>query len=320
VTGRPLPDDAQVYWLQGFVDAYLEYPVPPHSERLAFHTRLITLAPKVTTSLRLVLPDGTIRALTFVGDAGRIWLDPAWYQTAIRFLSDGILFVLTFPEQWLLAACLLVGSRRLSAAVPLACFGVGQFASLLTVAYGPDSSGPWLPAVVALVISALLLLLSIRNVVSRQPGHRWSAFGIGSATGVASAIFIRDILQFAGRHPLTAHIGFAAGVQAGEMLLFGIMLIPIAVLTRVIVSWRLRTIIVSALVATVAWNALTARIANVSSVQWPVLTAAGLVTASSWLLVLVAAAGVVWLVVGFNTHSRRQMIARAPVPEMEGRW
>jgi hypothetical protein len=66
------------------------------------------------------------------------------------------------------------------------------------------------------------------------------------------------------------------------------------------VNERLRTIIVSAFAGDLAWHALLARGEDLGNVPWPLWTADVLVTATSWLIVFVTAAGLVWFVVGLQ--------------------
>jgi hypothetical protein len=61
---------------------------------------------------------------------------------------------------------------------------------------------------------------------------------------------------------LTAICPFAAGLEAGQLATFTLMLVPCLVLTRIIVDERIRVIVVSAFVANIAWNALTGRAAG----------------------------------------------------------
>jgi hypothetical protein len=45
-------------------------------------SRLDRLGLRTITVLRLVLPDGTVRAFEFVGTTGFVRLDPRWHQAA----------------------------------------------------------------------------------------------------------------------------------------------------------------------------------------------------------------------------------------------
>ena len=118
MSGPPLPVDTQVYWLQGYFDAWLEYPIRAEQSAFSIRSGLVTLAPQVTTSLQFLPPARSARALVFVGDAGRVWLDPRWYQAAAVFFKLGVAHALRTWEQWIFAVCLLIPSIRLRAVAP----------------------------------------------------------------------------------------------------------------------------------------------------------------------------------------------------------
>lgn len=115
---------------------------------------------------------------------------------------------------------------------------------------------------------------------------------------------MRTIAQFGGRHPIASLISYDIGLQAGQLLILALVAVPLLLLSRLLVAERMRRIILSALLLSVAWNITQARFLTLTDVQWPMLTAPVLVNASSWLLVLVAAAGVIWFAAGFLGPSR----------------
>src|SRR5215831_14449256 len=113
LTGPGLPVDTQVYWLQGSVDALIEYPIQSDRSSFSFRTGLTTLAPQVTTALRFLPRDGSVRSFSFLGDPGNVWLDPTWYQATFVFFKDGVRHVLGIRDQWLFALCILISVYRL---------------------------------------------------------------------------------------------------------------------------------------------------------------------------------------------------------------
>ena len=93
---------------------------------------------------------------------------------------------------------------------------------------------------------------------------------------------------------------FDVGIAAGQLLVVILVSLSLVLLSRLFVADRMRTIILSALVANVTWNSLTQRAAQLPNLQWPLLTPANLVTATSWLLVFVLIAGCFWLLSGLR--------------------
>jgi hypothetical protein len=299
--GPGLPVDTQVYWLQGFSDARIEYPIASDRSSFSLRTRLDNLAPKVTTSLRFLHPDGSVRTFDFLGDPGRFALDPRWYQAARVFLTGGFLHIIALFDQWLLGLCLLIAFARLRS-LPLAigAFAVGQVLASVALAYGPDATGEWLLPLVQTLIAAMLVGLTIQNIASERPmDRRLTMLIFGATSGIGFAIAMRTIAQFGGRHPIASIISFDIGLQAGQLVMLGLVAVPLVLLSRLLVAERMRRIILSALLLSVAWNVTQARFLAMKDLQWPMLTAPVLVTASSWLLVIVGAAGALWFAAGF---------------------
>jgi hypothetical protein len=307
LTGPGLPVDTQIYWLQGSVDALIEYPIASDHSDFSFQTALTRLAPQVTTALHFLPADGSTRAFAFVGDPGTIWLDPYWYRTAQVFFKEGFKHVLGLRDQWLFAFCMLIAFYRLrSLPMLLASFGVGQFVTSLVIAFGPDATGVWLMPLVSTVSAAFLLGFSIENIAARDLDRRWTTLFFGVISGIGFSVAMRDVAQFAGQHRLMAIVTFDLGLQAGEFVLFALVSLPLLILGRIMVTERLRTIVVSACLADLAWHALLARGSELDTVQWPIFTPEVLVTATSWLIVFVVAAGVLWFVAGLlKSHQPR---------------
>jgi hypothetical protein len=306
LTGPGLPVDTQIYWLQGSVDALIEYPIQSEASAFSFRTGLTRLAPQVTTALRFLPPDGSVRSFSFLGDPGNVWLDPRWYQAALVFFKDGARHVLGIRDQWLFALCVLIAFYRLrSLPMVLASFGVGQFVTSLVIAYGPDATGVWLMPLVSTLMAAFLLGFAIENIASRDHDRRWTALYFGVASGIGFSVAMREVAQFAGHHRLMSIVSFGFGVQAGELALFAAVALPLLLLTRILVAERLRTIVASACVADIAWHALLSRGAELGNVPWPIFTPEVMVTATSWLIVFVIAAGAVWFVAGLQKSSPR---------------
>jgi len=302
MTAPPLPVDTQVYWLQGYFDALLEYPIRSDHSSFSIRSRLMVLAPQVTTSLRFLPPDSSVRSFEFVGDAGRVWLDPRWYQAARAFFHLGFPHTLGVWEQWIFVLCVVIPGRRLIPIISaMTLFAVAYTLIGLIVAYGPDSSGAWLPPLVQTLTAALLVLLALQNIAVKVLERRWkTAAAFGAVSGVAYSVAMRGVTQFGGRHPLLSMLAFDIGIAAGQLLVVILLSLSLVLLSRFFVAERMRTIILSALVANVTWNSLTQRAAQLPNLQWPLLTPANLVTATSWLLVFVLIAGCFWLLSGLR--------------------
>jgi hypothetical protein len=328
MAGPPLPVDTQVYWLQGYFDVLLEYPIRSDRSDFSVHTRLTSLAPQVTTSLRFLPADASVRSFEFVGDAGRVWLDPHWYQAARTFVKLGFLHTLGVWEQWMFVLCILIPSQRLRSIVPaLITFAAAYALAGLVVVYGPDSTGPWLAPLVQTITAGLLVLLALQNIAMNALESRSkTAAAFGVASGVAYSMAMRGVVQFGGHHPLLSVLSFDAGIAFGQLLATVLVGLALALVSRFFVARRMRTIIMSAMVANVTWNSFTERAAQLPNLQWPLPTPANLITLTSWLLVIIVAAGTLWLLTGLGParsmrarhHEQDEVIMKGALPSTGG--
>ena len=104
ITGPPLSDDIDLYWEQGILDAWLEYPIASDRSRFAIDPGLRPLAQRVTIALRLLTPDGRVRAFELHDDPGLVLLDPRWGQAAVRFVRSGFAHILDGTDHLLFPA------------------------------------------------------------------------------------------------------------------------------------------------------------------------------------------------------------------------
>jgi hypothetical protein len=303
--GPPLPLDTQVYWLQGYFDTLIEYPIRSNQSHFSFHTRLDTLAPQVTTELHFLPQAGTPRSFEFIGDPGEIALAPRWYQVTALFLDRGVRFLLALPDQWLFVLCMLIPWRRSTWLQAMGAFAAGSTLSLAAVTYGPDSTGVWLPALADATIAGLLVYLALENIVlHHRPRSMAAPFMFGAASGIGMALAAGQLRQFAGTHHLLSVLSFDAGLELGQLVTLAILAAPLGLLYRRFSDQRLRTILLSALLANASWRTLSNRVVALPDQQWPLPTPRTLVTASSWALVLLVGLCGMWLLSATWAHWR----------------
>lgn len=131
--------------------------------------------------------------------------------------------------------------------------------------------------------------------------RRWLvtlAFGLVHGFGFSFAL--RQTLQFAGSHLLTSLLSFNIGVELGQLLVLVLLIPALDLLFRYVVAERMGTIILSSLVAHTAWHWMTERweLLRKFQFEWPAIDAAFLAGALRWMMLLVVAAGLYWLVFG----------------------
>ncbi|HEY2844953.1 MAG TPA: HupE/UreJ family protein, partial [Bryobacteraceae bacterium] len=301
LAGPRLPDSTQVPWDQTMLDAWLEYPI--HSDQAQFSIRpnVDTLGVRVVTALRFLPPNGTIRAFELENDEGLIRLDPSWLQASLRFVQAGFLHILDGTDHLLFLLCLVIPFRRFRELLWIVTsFTVAHSFTLVASAYGLGPDALWFPPLIETLIAMSILYMALENIAGASSlGRRWMVtFAFGLVHGFGFSFALRQTLQFAGSHLLTSLVSFNLGVELGQLLVLAIAVPALDLLFRYVVAERMGTIILSALVAHTAWHWMLDRWSQLRQFrfQWPVVDAAFLASAMRWAMVVIALAGLVWLV------------------------
>jgi len=133
--------------------------------------------------------------------------------------------------------------------------------------------------------------------VAPQLSRRWIiAFVFGLVHGFGFSFGLQHTLQFAGSHLLASLLSFNVGVELGQLLVLALLVPGLDLLFRFVVAERMGMIILSALVAHTAWHWMTDRFDVLRQFPWPAITAAGMASGIRWLMVIVVAVAIVWLV------------------------
>ncbi|MDQ3417815.1 MAG: HupE/UreJ family protein, partial [Acidobacteriota bacterium] len=106
---------------------------------------------------------------------------------------------------------------------------------------------------------------------------------------------LKETLQFAGSHLLTSLLSFNVGVEIGQVLVLLALVPVLQTLFDYVVRERIGTIVLSALVAHVAWHWMADRWTALREFPVPALDAATLVTGVRVLLGLTMVGAVIWL-------------------------
>jgi mono/diheme cytochrome c family protein len=291
VADAPLGEDTGLRWQQAMLDLVIEYPIESAASRFAVEPRLAHLGVRTTTVLRLVLPDAPAaaannaapgsrtRAFTYVGDPGRIELDPSFLQAAARFVVEGFRHILGGLDHLLFILCLVLPVRRWRPLVAIVtAFTVAHSLTLGAASLGLVPGALWFPPLVEALIALSIAWLAIENVLlpAERLEDRWRmAFGFGLIHGFGFSFALGEQLQFAGAHLLTSLAAFNAGVELGQLLVLVLAVPALALLRRYAGAdrGRLVTIVGSVLVAHVAWHWMTARFSTLAeyraSLAWP---------------------------------------------------
>jgi len=297
VTGPSLSNDVDLYWEQGMLDALLEYPIASDRSHFSIAPELHRLGLRVTIGLRLLTPDGRERAFELHDDAGLVRLDPRWHQAAWRFVQSGFEHILSGTDHLLFLLCLVIPIRRVGTLVAVVTsFTVAHSVTLIASAYDLAPGGLWFPPLVETLIAMSIVYMALENIVGANVMRRWLiTFAFGLVHGFGFSFALRDSLQFAGSHLLTALLTFNLGVELGQLLVLAVVLPALNVLFRFVVAERMGTIILSAFVAHTAWHWLTERGAQLLQFPWPAVDAVLLANIVGWAMAIVAAAATIWI-------------------------
>jgi hypothetical protein len=306
-----LADNLDLYWDQQLLDVLLEYPIRSDRSDFAIHPRVDRFGRTVSTALVFLPPGGVTRGYELLGDPGLVRLDPRWHQAALRFVVDGFWHILSGTDHLLFLCCLVLPFRRLRPLVVIVtAFTVGHSISLMASAFGFVPDALWFPPLVETLIAVTILLMGLENIVQAATdrvggdvARRWIvAFAFGIVHGFGFSFALRESLQFAGDHLLTALFGFNLGVEIGQLAVLLVLVPALGLLFRFVVAEKLGIIILSALVVHTAWHWMLERGELLSRFPFPTLDAAFFASLMRGLLAMLILAAGVWIAHGSITR------------------
>jgi hypothetical protein len=331
----PLPDATELPWQQAMLDVRFDYRIASDHSKFSIHPALAHLGIRTSTVLRFQPPGGAERAYQYLGDPGLVRLDPRWHQAAFRFVRLGFGHILDGVDHLLFVLCLVIPFRRLRSLVAIiTSFTVAHSITLIASAAGLAPTALWFPPLIEALIALSILWMAFENIVVTSPPaaaaggskaaarpdgaedpadsssrtnlpaaleRRWLiAFAFGLVHGFGFSFILRDSLQFAGRHLAASLVAFNVGVELGQLFVLVLAIPVLNWLFRRVVSERMGTILLSALVAHTAWHWMTARAATLSQYdfRWPALDAATLAGLLRGLMLVLIMGGALWLLFG----------------------
>jgi hypothetical protein len=302
VTGPALPTDTDIIWSQSLLDVLFEMPIASDASRFSIDPELAHLGVHTVTVVHFLPPGGAERVFELTGNPGLVRLDPRWLQAALRFVRLGVRHILGGIDHLLFILCLVIPFRRLRGLLPIVtAFTVAHSITLIASASGLAPSALWFPPLIETLIAASIVFMALENIVGVRHERRWViAFGFGLVHGFGFSFALRESLQLAGRHLPTALLSFNAGVELGQILVLLLAVPTLEWLFRRVVAERMGTIILSAIVAHTAWHWMTARGARLALYRFtrPTVSAAFVVAALRWTMLLLISVGAAWLLSG----------------------
>ncbi|NOX68589.1 MAG: HupE/UreJ family protein [Gammaproteobacteria bacterium] len=297
--GTPLPVTTDLYRDQALLDVMVTYPLASAATDFAINPDLGRLGLRTTTVLHFMPEEGVQRMFRLVGSPGLVPLDPRWYQAFGRFVQSGIGHILDGTDHLLFVLCLIIPFRRLRPLVAVVTsFTVAHSITLIASAYSLLPNALWFPPLIETLIAASIVYMALENIVGSRWERRWMiAFGFGLVHGFGFSFALSESLQFAGSHLLTSLLAFNLGVEIGQLMIIVIAVPILNLLFRTVVSERMGTIVLSALLAHSGWHWMSERAAALSEYQWswPAMNAAFLASILRWLMLLLIIGVAVWL-------------------------
>ena len=298
VLGPPLDHSIELPWQQAAIDVVLEYPIQSERSSFAIEPQLARLGQQTTTVMRFITPYGAERAYQYVGDPGRIHLDPRWYHAAWQFVTLGVAHILGGIDHLLFVLCLVIPFRRWRPLVMIVTsFTVAHSITLASSAFGVAPDALWFPPLIETLIAASIVYMALENIVGARLRRRWLiAFAFGLVHGFGFSFALRQSLQFAGSHLAVSLFTFNVGVEIGQLVVLAVAVPLLSLALTRVVTERIGIIVLSALVAHTAWHWMLDRGARLREYEftWPALDLAFLASAMRGALVLVVSGGAVW--------------------------
>ncbi|MEW5915608.1 MAG: HupE/UreJ family protein [Gemmatimonadota bacterium] len=283
---------------QALLDVWLQYSIPSPNAKFAVRPAFAHLGLSTNTVLRFVTPNGSERPYQYSGDPGLVRLDPAWYHAALNFVRLGFTHILDGIDHLLFLLGLVIPFRRVRPLIAIiTSFTVAHSITLIASALGYAPTALWFPPLIEALIALSIVYMAFENIIGARFQRRWIiAFAFGLVHGFGFSFALRDSMQFAGGHLLTALLSFNVGVELGQLLVVTVAVPALSLVFRKVVDEKVGTIILSALVAHTAWHWMTERFGVVREYEigWPVLDLAFLATVLRGLMVLLLLGAALW--------------------------
>ncbi|HYE85686.1 MAG TPA: HupE/UreJ family protein, partial [Vicinamibacterales bacterium] len=298
LTGPRLDNSTEIYWDNGMLDVLFETPITSDASDFAIQPGLTRLGLRVNVVLRFQQPGEPERAFDVHAETGIVHLDPRWHQAFYLFAREGFFHILDGLDHLLFLLCLVIPYRKLKPLViVITSFTVAHSVTLIASAFGMAPDTLWFQPLIETLIAISIVYMAFENIVGAQLQRRWIVtFAFGLIHGFGFSFLLRERLQFAGDHLVASLLAFNVGVEIGQLVVLLVAIPALTVLFRYVVAERIGTILLSALVAHTAWHWASERGGALMNYPVPELSIEGLATGVRLLMVVVGAAGLVWLV------------------------
>jgi len=286
---EPLAPDTVIAFEQGYLDAHFVYPISSPKSLFSIETTIgAELGDYVKLTIRFIPLGEPSRAMMITGASGRVALDPTWYQASAGFVKLGIEHILSGIDHLLFLLCLIIPFRRITALIPIiTAFTLGHSVTLIGTAYNMAPIGTWFPPFIEAAIAASIFYMAIENIIGANVNQRWIITGLfGLVHGFGFADVLKEQLQFAGSNLLVSLLSFNVGIEIGQLAVLCLFVPALALLFRGRMAGRMGIIVLSAIIANIAWQWMVQRGEVLWQTPWPQLTVPALLTLARWVVAL----------------------------------
>ena len=308
VKGPRLDNSVDLLWENGMLDVLFETPITSDQSDFAILPGLTRLGIQVNIALKFKQPGKPERVFDVHADTGVVHLDPSWYQAFFLFTREGFFHILSGTDHLLFLLCLVIPYRKLRPLlIVITSFTVAHSVTLIASAYGMAPDSLWFPPLIETLIAISIVYMAFENIVGAKLQRRWVVtFGFGLVHGFGFSFLLRERLQFAGEHLVTSLLAFNVGVEIGQLAVLLVTIPMLALIFRYVVEERMGTILMSALVAHTAWHWALDRGNTLLGYRFPEFSLQDIASGIRLLMVIITAAGVVWLLsLWLNARSTR---------------
>ncbi len=246
---------SELVWNQQYFDVEVEVSAKNNPSSIEIDFGLQRLAQNVAIDLRFQLLNSDERAFEFNAREGSVLLNPSAWQASWRFMQMGFKHILSGTDHLLLIACLiLTATHWLSLVGVVTSFTLAHSLTLIAAAMGYAPSGLWFMPWVELAIAFSILYLALENIWQPDVYRRWlvcTLFGLIHGFGFSFAL--HESMQFAGTHHVLSLLSFNLGVEAGQLLVL-LLGVPVAIWLGTKAYGRALNLVISALIAHLAWH------------------------------------------------------------------
>jgi hypothetical protein len=291
---EPLAPDTVIAYEQGYLDAHFVYPISSPKSVFSIQTTIGSeLGDYIRLTIRYIPLGEPGRAMMITGASGRVPLNPAWYQASVGFVQLGIGHILSGVDHLLFLLCLIIPFRRIITLIPIiTAFTVGHSVTLIGTAYNLAPIGAWFPPFIEAAIAASIFYMAIENIIGANVNQRWIITGLfGLVHGFGFADMLKEQLQFAGSNLLVSLLSFNVGIEIGQLAVLCVFVPALALLLRGRMSGRMGIIVLSAIIANIAWQWMAQRGEVLWQTPWPPLTLPAVMTLARWAVALTLAVG-----------------------------